>query len=110
MFDAEIIDKLKGGTLIVSEEIAPLITESIESQDSVPVELESEKKIHLIGRQETLVLNLPEEVNFMNCRIIIKSKVDLEVLCLKTQRKWKIRQILSQSDFGGRENPAPVNI
>jgi hypothetical protein len=123
MFDAEINHDLKHGTLIVSKEIAPVITGSIGTLDavtdegapireiqSVPVELESGEKVHVIGRQETLVLTLLEEVNFMNYRIIIKSKIDLEVLCCKTQRKWKIRQILSPSGFGGSDLPATVNI
>ncbi len=123
MFDAEIINKLLHETPMVSKEVAPLTTGSNENQDSVPaeqdpgretesvpVELESGEKVHVIGRQETLVIGLPKGVKFRNCRIEIKSKIDLEVLCCKNQRKWKIREILSLSGFRGSELPATVNV
>ena len=123
MFDVVIINDLKSGTLTVSREIAPFKTGSAGSQDSVsdeqnliretqpvPVKSKSIEKVHVIGRQETLVLTLPEEVNFVNCRIIIKSKINLEVQFCKSQGKWKIRETLSQSGLVGSEVPATVNI
>lgn len=123
MFDAKIIDNLENGTLGVSREVAPLTAGSVESQDSVPdeqalireiesvpVKLESGEKVHVIGRQETLVLTLPERVNFVNCKIIIKSKINLEVQFCKSQGKWKIRETLSSSGPVGSEVPATVNI